>query len=141
MDRKITIAVIVVIVISALIIAYAELSPDETSSNNKTLNVTSNLSEAMEIAEEQDKDVFLVFTSDTCQWCDKLDKDTLSDERVMSRLDKEYVTTIVDIDEQPEIARSFNAVATPVMLFLDNNGTEKQRLNGFYGPDELLEYM
>ena len=59
----------------------------------------------------------------------------------MSRLDKEYVTAIVNIDEQPEIARSFNAVATPVMIFLDNNGTEKERLNGFYGPNELLEYM
>lgn len=140
MDRKLKIALIVIIIIGALIIAYVGISNNETSST-KSLNTTNNLTEAMEIATEQNKDIFLVFTKDSCQWCDKLDKETLNDERVMSRLDKEYVTTIIDIDEQPEIARSFNAVATPVMLFLDNNGTEKQRLNGFYSPNELLEYM
>ncbi|WP_178649033.1 thioredoxin family protein [uncultured Methanobrevibacter sp.] len=140
MDKKIKIALLVVIVIAIAAIAYGGISANEPSSK-KTINATNNLTEAMEIASEQDKDVFLVFTSDTCQWCNKLNKETLSDEKVMSRLDKEYVTAIVNIDEQPEIARSFNAVATPVMIFLDNNGTEKERLNGFYGPNELLEYM
>lgn len=140
MDKKIKIALLVVIIIAIAAIAYGGISANEPSSK-KTLNVTNNLTEAMEIASEQNKDVFLVFTSDTCQWCNKLNKETLSDEKVMSRLDKEYVTAIVNIDEQPEIARSFNAVATPVMIFLDNNGTEKERLNGFYGPNELLEYM
>lgn len=140
MERKLKIVLLAIIIIFAVAIAYVGLSNNETSTT-KSLNVTDNLTEAMNIATEQNKGIFLVFTKNSCQWCDKLEKETLNDERVMSRLDKEYVTTIIDIEEQPEIARSFNAVATPIMLFLDNNGTEKQRLNGFYSPSELLEYM
>ena len=139
MNKKFKIALIIVIIVAA-VIAYIGLSNHETTTDEK-LNVTNNLTEAMDIATEQNKGIFVVFTKKSCQWCDKLDKDTLHDERVISRLNKEYVTTIIDIEEQPEVARSLNVVATPIRLFLDNNGTDKQRLNGFYGPDELLEYM
>lgn len=139
MKRRIKTALVIaaVVIIGALAVVVA----GDAGHGESDLNATDNLTKAQEIADEQDKEVFVVFTSHACSWCEKLEQDTLSDERIISKLNEEYVTAIVDIDKQPEVARAYNAVATPIMVFLDSNGTEEARLNGYYGPEELLEYM
>lgn len=134
---KVVFIIILVAVIGGLSAAYAA----DSDKVGDDLNATDNLTEAEQIATEQNKDIFVVFKSDVCGWCDRLEQETLADERIISQLDEKYVTAIIDIDKQPDVAEAYNVAATPVMLFLDNNGTEKARLNGFYGPQELVEYM
>ncbi len=134
---KVVFIIILVAIIGGLSAAYAT----DSDKVGDDLNTTDNLTEAEQIATEQNKDIFVVFKSDVCGWCDKLEQETLADERIISKLDEKYVTAIIDIDKQPDVARAYNVAVTPIMLFLDNNGTEKARLNGFYGPQELVEYM
>ena len=113
----------------------------DTYSNEQELNTTDNLTMAQKIATEQNKNIFLVITSYSCSWCDKLEEDTLTDEEIISKLDEEYVTAIINVEEQPQVAQAFNAVGTPIMILMDSNGTEFERLDGYYGPEELIMYL
>lgn len=114
---------------------------DDIHQDEHKLNTTDNLTKAQEIATEQNKNVFLVLMSDACHWCDKLESDTLNDEKIISKLDEKYVVAIINVEKQPQIAQTFNAIGTPIMILMDSNGTELERLNGYYGSDELIEYL
>ncbi|MDO5848381.1 MAG: thioredoxin family protein [Methanobrevibacter sp.] len=141
MKKGIKVALIIIVIAivgTALLLVMGSENLEMESTN---INSTNNITEAEEIADAQNKDVFVLFTSDTCTWCDKLKSDTLSDEKVIEKINKYYVTAVVDIDKQPDVANAYHAVATPVIVLLDSNGTEKARLNGYYGPAELLEYI
>ncbi len=109
--------------------------------NEHELNTTDNLTLAQEIATEENKYIFLVFTSDYCDWCDELEENTLADEEIISKLDEDYVTAIINVEQQPQVAQTFNAIGTPIMILMDSNGTEFERLEGYYSPEELIEYL
>ena len=142
MKQGMKIAIVIVIIVIVAIVAVSAFSiKNEDSSNELKLNTTDNFTKAQEIASQQNKSVLLVLSSDTCHWCDQLKKDTLNDSRVIEKLDQKYVTAIVNVDKQPDIAKTFNAVGTPIVMLFDNNGTQKARIDGYCGPEELMEYL
>lgn len=139
--------IVLIIIIAALVLFVMTAETEEMdemedqSSNFTVIDKASNISEAKQKAKAENKSVFVVFESDTCSYCKQLKQDTLNDARVLDKLNENYVTAIVNIDKDPNVAKEFNVYATPVMLFLDPDGNEQQRLEGYYGPEELLEYM
>ncbi len=144
---KYGIIIVLIIIIAAVILFTMTVETDEMDAmDNQTSNFTvvdtaNNISEAQQKAKAENKSVFVVFESDSCSYCKQLKEDTLNDAKIIDKLNDKYVTTIVNIDKHPDVAEQFNVYATPVMVFLDPDGNEQQRLDGYYGPEELLEYM
>lgn len=141
---------LIFIIIIAVILVSAFTNEVNSNNNNttinkeasfKTIDTADNLDDAKSKANDENKSIFVVFDSKTCYYCKLLKENTLNDANVMDKLDEKYVTTIVNIDKQPDIASAYNITATPIMLLLDSNGNEQQRLNGYMGPEELLEYL
>ena len=56
----------------------------------------------------------------------------------MEKLNESYVVTIVNINDNPEIASKYDVYSTPTMLILDSDGKELRSITGYYGPDELI---
>lgn len=136
------IVIIAAVVLSVMTAETEEMDEmDNESSTFTVIDKADNISEAQQKAKAENKSVFVIFDSDTCSYCKMLKQDTLNDARVLEKLNEKYVTTIVNVDKNPEIAKDFNVYATPLMLFLDPDGNEQQRLDGYYGPQQLLEYM
>lgn len=129
--------IIVVIIAVAMWFAINEDSK-KTDSEFNIIDTAGSLSEALQKAKTSDKKVFAVFESDTCVYCQQLRQNTLNDNQVMEKLNESYVVTIVNINDNPEIANKYNVYSTPTMLILDSNGSELKSIEGYYGPDELL---
>ena len=62
------------------------------------LGVQNSYEVAVAKAQQENKMLVMVIVKENCRWCDKLINRTLSDASVKERLDKDYVTLIVDKD-------------------------------------------
>ena len=132
--------VIFIIVVIVVVGVWFSLNEDSTKTDTEfnIIDTAGSLSDALQKAKNTDKKVFAVFESDTCVYCKQLRQNTLNDNQVMEKLNESYVVTIVNINDNPEIASKYNVYSTPTMLILDSEGNELQSIEGYYGPDELL---
>jgi thioredoxin 1 len=131
--------IVVIIALSAWFSINGDFKKDETQETEfKIIDTAGNLSEALQKAKSSDKKVFAVFESDTCVYCKQLRQNTLNDATVMEKLNESYVVTIVNINDNPEIASKYDVYSTPTMLILDSDGNELRSITGYYGPDELI---
>ena len=80
----------------------------------------------------------LVFDQDGCYYCDLLKKDVLSNNDVISKLNEGFITVVVDINSQPQLAAKYHVVGTPTMIFLDSNQKEINKIEGYIDAGEFL---
>ena len=82
------------------------------------INNTTDLNQAVSQAQKDNKTIMLVFDQDGCYYCDLLKKDVLSNNDVISKLNEGFITVVVDINSQPQLAAKYHVVGTPTMIFL-----------------------
>ena len=67
-----------------------------------------------------------------------LKKDVLSNNDVISKLNEGFITVVVDINSQPQLAAKYHVVGTPTMIFLDSNQKEINKIEGYVDAGEFL---
>ncbi|MHC4598564.1 MAG: cytochrome c biogenesis protein CcdA [Planctomycetota bacterium] len=84
----------------------------------------------------------LDFDATWCKVCKKLDRETLSDPRVVRALEGVEALKI-DFDDQPELVKRFNILGVPTVVFLDAEGREREalRFSGAIPPEPFLEKL
>ncbi|QOY54454.1 thioredoxin family protein [Candidatus Sulfurimonas marisnigri] len=105
------------------------------------LNWLHNYDVALSQAKEEKKCVYLFVGADVCKWCDRFKEMTLSDNRVIQRLKKDYVLLYMSRDRH-KIPAKFKVRGVPRHYFLTKNGEiiyaaqGSREIDGFY---DLLE--
>jgi len=91
------------------------------------------LSQALEVAQTQNKPVFIKGYTDWCGYCKLLDRKTLADEGVASYLNAHFINLRVNMEraDGPEIANKYRIKGFPTMLVLSPTGKELDRYTGF----------
>jgi thioredoxin-related protein len=94
--------------------------------------------DALARAKTENKVVFVDLWTSTCVWCKKLDKDTYSDDSVVSAL-KDVICVSVDAEGATgaPLARRFGATLFPTMVVLDADGTFRDKLSGYLTPTQF----
>lgn len=105
------------------------------------LNSTSDLNQGLDDAKVSNKTVILIFDQESCYYCDLLKKDVLSDSEVQKILNENYTVVIVDVNEEYSLAADHRVVGTPTSIFLDSNGQEIGRIDGYVSSDEFLDEL
>jgi thioredoxin-related protein len=75
-----------------------------------------------------------------CGWCDKLEKDTLSDADVQAKM-RGFTLLKIDTDKQPEVARRYGVTGLPTTLILNAKGAVILRQAGYMPPKDYLELL
>jgi len=88
--------------------------------------------EAIKLAQEQDKDIYLFIGADVCSFCKKYKHQTLSNKEVMQKLTKDYIPLYLSRD-QHLIPDEFQQYGVPRHYFLDQDG------RSFFNTRGLLE--
>lgn len=94
--------------------------------------------DALAEAARRDKAVFVDFFTTWCGPCKKLDALTWTDPAVRAWLEAVSVPLKLDAEREVELARRYAIGAYPTLLFLDREGRELDRIQGFVAPGELL---
>jgi thioredoxin-related protein len=93
------------------------------------------------MAEEQNKKILMIFTSDHCSWCKKL-KNTLSDPKVIEALDN-YIICYVDIKdfENKNLIKKYNIKSIPSAFILDKKENIIKNHIGYQNADQLINWL
>ena len=103
------------------------------------LNVSHNLSESLDDAKLENKTVMLIFDQDSCIYCEMLKDDTLSDSDVQKEINDKFIPVIIDINKDYETADKYDVFGTPIVIFLEDNGDEIGRIEGYVDSGEFLD--
>lgn len=96
--------------------------------------------EALAELEGTDRVLVLYFTAAWCGPCQKMQRTTWVDERVVERLTTDGLVVKIDVDEQRELAQRYQVRAMPTMLGL-RGGAELDRIVGARSAADLLDWF
>ena len=85
------------------------------------------------------KPVLIVFKTNACKWCDKFEKESLADAKVVDYVSKNFVA--VKLDNTHELAKAYGVAIYPTTVKV---GTKKQSdgmLDGYRDAPTLLKFL
>ncbi len=96
------------------------------------------LSQGINESKERSLPIFLYFRSETCYWCIVFENESLSDERIIDTLNKNFVLISIDPLKQKKAAANLNAWSSPYMIFFDSDGGEILRIPGYVKKEDFM---
>ena len=131
--------ILLVVVVALSLMSVNIISADNSLENS--LNISDNYEQSLENAKVENKSIVLVFDQKSCSWCEAFKKNTLENPDVIDNLNSKFITVIVDINKNPEVASKYSVYGTPTIIFLDSDANEIKRNEGYLPPDEFLEVI
>jgi len=112
-----------------------ELSQAETDSksyrSDTGIKWHTNLDAAHQAALKSNKPVFIVFDANWCTYCRKLEKDTLSDPRMVRYLNQAFEPVHLDFDKDRKIADVLKVKSIPCTVVLSSEADLLARQVGY----------
>lgn len=94
---------------------------------------------ALSAAKEDGKPVMAIFSAPSwCSWCQKLDKETLTDAKVQEELKGLHVV-FVDYDKEKELVSKYQISGVPMTILFDSSGKKIHDIIGFRKATDFLE--
>jgi|FLOH01.1.fsa_nt_gi thiol-disulfide isomerase/thioredoxin len=109
-----------------------------TSSLFAELNWVENLEDAYDVAEKENKIVFVILSQRGCPACKYMKDIVLEDANVIEELNKDFVAVYLDIHHD-DVPLELEHFVTPTLYFLDSNEKILHRTNGYENIKEFLE--
>ena len=90
-----------------------------------------------------DKLVLVDFETEWCVWCDRLDTDTYTDQRVIEFAKKNLISKKIDAEKNngPQQKKKYRVEGYPTILLLDSEGNEIDRIIGYRPPEEFFNEL
>ena len=94
---------------------------------------------AIELAQAEKKDIYMLVTSQDCQWCRKFERVTLSDKKTMQVLKEKYILLALnrDIDDIPA---QYIAKRVPKHFFLTAKGEIIYTFLGYWNSEDFISF-
>lgn len=91
-------------------------------------------------AKKEDKIIYAVITSETCQWCRKLESSTLEDKAVVENMNSKFsaVALTRDKDKYPPCLK---AKMVPMSYFLTPEGRVLYSVPGYWNEEDYLSIL
>ena len=106
------------------------------------VNWAKDYQEGMKIAKQQNKPVLFIISRDTCKYCIKLDRTTLSDAKVTKALNRDFIAIRSWLNEHDYVPEDLYAPGLPTIWFLLPDGTPMyQPLMGMVDSKNFLEAL
>lgn len=141
MQKPIVIIGIILIAAVAAYVAFSQGSQNTAQTEPSSLNWHTDLNSALDEAKRTNKPVMVDFTATWCYYCKKLDETTLPNLGVQEKLSKNYVVAKIDVDKYSDAASQFKVYGYPTLVFLNPNGQEIKRQEGYIDADGLLNRL
>ena len=105
------------------------------------LNWANSYKEALVQAKTENKNVMILITSHTCRWCRKLESETLTNEDIIKRMNKDYISVHVTRgeDDYPE---ALEAPGVPATYFLNSDGKPIiKKVMGYWNAEDYASFL
>ena len=95
------------------------------------------------IIDNDEKIILVDFETESCVWCDRLDADTFTDQKVIDFAKQNLISKKIDAEkgDGPKQKKKYRVRGYPTILFLDSQGVEIDRIVGYRPPKEFLSEL
>ncbi len=97
--------------------------------------------EGMTLAKKHNKQVYLHFYTDWCEYCKEMQSTTFRNRAVVKMLNTEFVAIKVNTTKQHKVAAKYNIRPVPDNWFLSSNGSKIRNFLGYYEPDQFVTVL
>jgi thioredoxin-related protein len=99
--------------------------------------------EALELAKQANKPIFLDAYTDWCGWCKVMDKETFSDEKVAAFMNANFVNVKMEMEtgEGIDVAMKYRISAYPTFKVFAVDGSPTYTVMGYQEPKEWLKTL
>jgi thiol:disulfide interchange protein len=94
---------------------------------------------AVSTAKKSRKAVLIEFTADWCHFCRKMERETLSDPKVVQAVNQCYVPVQLNADVYGEVLGSLGIQGLPALLLVDPQTGKATRILGYRTAEQLLK--
>jgi len=118
------------------LLAFAFLSALPAAGSEMSLH---SYRDAVELAKDQERMVYVLFGGDHCPWCHK-QKEVLLKDSVVDAL-SEYIVCYVDVSEEKDIASKYRIRSIPVSIVLDSGERIVKKEVGYMEESKFLKWI
>jgi thioredoxin-related protein len=93
---------------------------------------------ATTLAKQSDAAVMLVFETEWCIWCDRLERETLADPGVRGALAGVLALKLDAEGDGEQLAARYGVDSYPTIVFVNGNGEESDRIPGYLPPGDFI---
>ncbi len=136
--RKIKVLIPVLIVAFCLTAGVAMAGAKNKSSRNIKWY---DYNEGMSLAKKQNKQVYLHFYTDWCEYCKEMQSTTFINPAVVKMLNTDFVAIRVNTTKDHKIAAKYNIRPVPDNWFLSSSGNKIRNFLGYYEPDQFVTVL
>lgn len=101
----------------------------------------SDLAAAGERATREGKPVLAYFTASWCGPCQQMKRGTWADSAVADAVNRRYVPVMIDVDDQPAVARQFGVRGIPRIEVIRPGGDRRPLAEGYATPADMLALL
>jgi thiol:disulfide interchange protein len=106
----------------------------------KQIQWTDNLEKGLAQAKKENKPALIDFYADWCGWCERLDKDTYTDPKVID-LSKRFVMIKVNTEGERRATVKYGVRSLPTIVITNAAGREIGRVTGYRPASSFLNEM
>ncbi len=133
--KKLVSIIVFVLIISFAYVTYTTALKDFRLSDPNSsylggLTWSRHLDQGLQIAKAENKPVAIYFWAVWCQYCAAFQANTLGNPQVKKILENDYVLVAADLDVDRDVTSRYGVSYPPVVVFLDSNGKEVDRIRG-----------
>ncbi len=96
--------------------------------------------DAVQRAKDEHKVILLEIYENGCKYCAKMEKDVFPEEKVIDKLNSDFILVKINGDEQ-KLPLGLSLQMTPMHVFVSENEDIKDMTFGFLGTDDFLELL
>jgi thioredoxin 1 len=98
--------------------------------------------EALALAKQENKLIFLDVYATWCGPCKRLKANTFPDPEVGRLYNGNFINVMIDGEkgEGPELRRKYGVRGYPTLMFIDHEGNVVERTSGYRNPDQFLKW-
>ena len=110
------------------------------TADSYAISWNSNLRSSLKKAKRKGTPVMLYFYTNWCSWCEKMERETLSD-REVSNLARKLICVKINGDRDKETVKEYNVTGYPTVIFLASSGSMIRNMGGYQEPADFAKVM
>jgi len=120
-----------------------EINKKDELVNFKTIITVQGVKDIKEEAKKAKKPLFLLFYRETCDHCVKLERTTLAADKIVNKLNEDFISVKVDISEDTndtkKLIKMYEVEGTPTFIFFDRDGEFDGKDYGYQTEEEFFD--
>ena len=111
------------------------------ASADSNLTIYSDYNKTVELAQKENKPMFILFTKEACKWCEKLKSEVLTIEEIKNQLADDYVVLILD-KEKDEYPEKYEVKGVPSVFLVSEKEEIYTEIVGYHSkPKAYLKWF